>query len=130
MSSKLAAVLLGALTGIVGLLGMARLVAGAFSGPSTGFTWGLVLLAMVPWVLYVAWRAVHGRFAVPRRWAVLALTVIGMVSVWLSTIGPVIALVCSLAAFAVIWVSDWPDRRPSGQDRFVPIEELSAEDLD
>jgi hypothetical protein len=30
----------------------------------------------------------------------------------------------------VIWVSDWPARRPSTEERFVRIEELRAEDSD
>jgi hypothetical protein len=35
-----------------------------------------------------------------------------------------------LAAFVVIWVKDWPPRRPVGEDRFVRIEELTADDRD
>jgi hypothetical protein len=48
----------------------------------------------------------------------------------LFTLGPVIALACSLAAFAVIWVSDWPPRRKPSGDSFVRIEELQSQDLD
>ncbi len=47
---------------------------------------------------------------------------------WLSVLGPVLALLCSLAAFGVIWVCDWPSRRPSGHDRFVAIEELQRDE--
>jgi hypothetical protein len=42
----------------------------------------------------------------------------------------VVALVCSLAAFVVIWVYDWPARRPRGDDGFVRLEELRADDAD
>jgi hypothetical protein len=45
-------------------------------------------------------------------------------------LGPVVALACSLAAFVVIWVSDWPPRRQVSEERFVRIEELQAEDSD
>jgi hypothetical protein len=43
-------------------------------------------------------------------------------------LGPVLALACSLAAFIVIWVSDWPPRRVIGEERFVRIEELRRAD--
>ena len=42
--------------------------------------------------------------------------------------GPVLALACSLGAFLVIWVSDWPARRPGGEERYVRMEELQLED--
>jgi hypothetical protein len=61
---------------------------------------------------------------------VLVLDLVGLVVVWLSVLGPVVALVCSLAAFVVIWVYDWPPRRPRGDDRFVRLKELRADDAD
>jgi hypothetical protein len=60
--------------------------------------------------------------------AVLLLDLVGCTVVWLFVLGPVIALACSLGAFAVIWVSDWPPRRPTGEERFVRIEELRSAD--
>ena len=54
--------------------------------------------------------------------------VVVLVAVWLFTIGPVLALACSLAAFMVIWVNDWPARRPQGEERFVRIEDLQSEE--
>jgi hypothetical protein len=59
---------------------------------------------------------------------VLLLNLLGCVVVWLFVLGPVIALTCSLAAFAVIWVSDWPARRPLTEERFVRIEEFRKAD--
>ena len=59
-------VALGALTGGVGLIAMIRLVSGAFSGGMTGFAWIATLVAMVPWIGYVAWRAAHGRMSARR----------------------------------------------------------------
>jgi hypothetical protein len=114
---------LGALTGLVSMAGMIRLIEGA--GLASIFSWVFLLLAMVPWVLYAAWRARHGKLGRAGAAAVLAIDVVGLVSVWLFTIGPVIALAASLGAFAIIWVRDWPDRRERGEDVFVRIEELS-----
>jgi len=37
-------------------------------------------------------------------------------------------LACSLSAFVVIWVNDWPARRPQGEERFVRIEDLQSEE--
>jgi RsiW-degrading membrane proteinase PrsW (M82 family) len=50
------------------------------------------------------------------------------VVVWLFVLGPVVALACSLSAFVVIWVSDWPPRRATSEERFVRIEELQRTD--
>lgn len=124
------ALLAGGLTGLLGLVGMARLAAGAFSGGMSEFAWVVVLAAMLPWVAYVAWRARHGRLS--RRGLLLVglLVVVGTLAVWASVAGPVLALACSLVAFAVIWVSDWPVRRPRGEDRFVRIEELQRDEED
>jgi hypothetical protein len=121
---------LGALTGGVGLIAMVRLVSGAFSGGMTGFAWIATLVAMVPWIGYVAWRAGHGRMSARRALVVLTFSLVGLFAVWILTIGPVVALACSLAAFGVIWVSDWPPRRPHGEEAFVLIEELQTEDID
>jgi hypothetical protein len=121
---------LGALTGGVSLIAMVRLVSGAFSGGMTGFAWIATLVAMVPWIGYVAWRARHGRMSGRHALVVLVLSLVGLFTVWILTIGPVVALACSLAAFGVIWVSDWPPRRPRGEESFVRIEELHAEDVD
>ena len=60
--------------------------------------------------------------------AVLCLDAVGLVVVWLFTIGPVLALACSLSAFVVIWVNDWPARRPQGEERFVRIEDLQSDE--
>ena len=130
MLNKNLALALGALTGLVSLVAMVRLVAGAFDGGLSLFAWVITLLAMVPWIAYAAMRARHGRLAPRDALIVLALDFVGVVTVWLFVLGPVFALVCSLAAFAVIWVRDWPERRPRGEDRFVRIEELTAEERD
>ena len=122
------ALLAGALTGMLSLIGMLRLTAGGFSGSLSRFAIVFVLAAMLPWVAYVALRARHGRLTVRGLAVVLGLVVVGFAAVWLSVLGPVLALLCSLVAFGVIWVSDWPQRRPRGQDRFVRIDELQRED--
>ncbi|GAA1437857.1 hypothetical protein GCM10009616_40350 [Microlunatus lacustris] len=122
------ALLAGALTGLLSLTGMLQLTAGVFSGTLSRFAMVVVLAAMLPWVVYVALRARHGRLTVRGLALVLGLVVVGFATVWLSVLGPVLALLCSLAAFVVIWVSDWPQRRPRGEDRFVRIEELQRED--
>jgi hypothetical protein len=59
---------------------------------------------------------------------VVMLDLVGCVVVWLFVLGPVVALACSLAAFVVIWVSDWPPRRATGEERFVRVEELHGLD--
>lgn len=116
---------LGALTGLVSMAGMIRLIDGA--GLASVFSWVFLLLAMVPWVAYAGWRARHGTLGRAGGLAVLAIDAIGLVSVGLFTLGPVLALACSLAAFVVIWVHDWPPRRERGEDEFVHIEDLSQE---
>jgi hypothetical protein len=75
-----------------------------------------------------AWRGRHGHLSARGALAVLLLDLVGCVMVWLFVLGPVVALACSLAAFAVIWVSDWPPRRLTGEDRYVRIEELRNAD--
>jgi hypothetical protein len=120
---------LGALTGLVSLVAMIRLVSGAFTQGMSTFAWVAILLAMLPWIGYAAWRGRHGHLSRRGALAVLLLNLLGCVVVWLFVLGPVIALTCSLAAFAVIWVSDWPARRPLTEEKFVRIEEFrNAED--
>jgi len=119
---------LGGLTGLLGLVGMARLASGAFDGGMSRFAWVVVLAAMLPWVAYVAARARHGRLTGRRVLVVLALLVLGWAAVWLSVSGPVLALTSSLAAFLVFGVCAWPARRPAADDRFVRIEELQREE--
>jgi hypothetical protein len=128
MINKNLALALGALTGLVSLVAMVRLVAGAFDGGLSVFAWVITLLAMVPWVCYAAFRARHGRLTLRNALAVALLDLIGVATVWLFVIGAVVALTCSLAAFAVIWVKDWPARTQRGDDRFVRIEELTADE--
>ena len=130
MVNKNLALALGALTGLVSLMAMVRLVSGAFDGGLSVFAWVITLLAMVPWVAYAAVRARHGRLTRRNALAVAGLDVVGLSVVWLFVLGPVIALTCSLAAFAVIWVRDWPERRSRSEERFVRIEELTADDRD
>src|SRR4051794_6074967 len=125
--SRHLALVLGGLTGLLGLVGMVRLAAGAFEGSMSRFAWIVVLAAMVPWVVYVGWRGWHGR---PSRRAlvlVLAFVARGSARVWLAVLGPVLALTCSLAGFVVIWVNDWPVRRPAA-DRLVRMEELQDQE--
>ena len=123
--------LLGLLTGLLGLVGMARLAAGAFGGgPLARFAWVVVLAAMLPWVVYTAWRGRHGRLSGRRLLVVAGLVLLGSATVWLAVLGPVLALACSLAAFVLIWVADWPARRPPSSDGFVRLEELQREDED
>jgi hypothetical protein len=119
---------LGALTGVVGLLAMVRLISGVFTGTLSTFAWIFLLLAMVPWIGYASWRARHGHLSARAGLSVLGLAAVGLLSVWLSTIGAVIALICSLAAFVVIWVHDWPPRRPRGHEEFVQIQELVSDE--
>jgi len=128
VSSSYARVGLGALTGLVSLIAMIRLVAGGFERGLSGLAWLFILLAMVPFIVYAAWRARHGRLTGRNLLAVAVLAVLGIGLVWLFTIGPVLALLCSLAAFAIIWVNDLPARRPRGDDQFVRIEDLRRED--
>ena len=130
-SLRLLGLLLGSLTGLLGLIGMARLATGAFGSGALGrFAWVVVLAAMVPWVVYASWRAWHGRLSGRRLLVVAALVALGLTTVWLAVLGPVLALACSLAAFVLIWVSDWPPRRTLGSERFVRLEELQLEDED
>jgi hypothetical protein len=128
MLNKYLALALGGLTGLVSLVAMVRLVSGAFDGGLSMFAWVITLLAMVPWVGYAAARAWHGRLTLRNALAVVLLDLVGVATVWLFVLGAVVALTCSLAAFTVIWVKDWPARPVRGEDRFVRIEELTADE--
>jgi hypothetical protein len=130
MLNKNLALALGGITGLLSLLAMVRLVGGAFDEGLSVFAWVVTLLAMVPWVGYTAARAWHGRLTAGNAVAVMLLDLVGAATVWLFVLGPVVALVCSLAGFAVIWIKDWPARPLHGEDRFVRIEELTAEERD
>ncbi len=116
---------LGALTGLVGLIAMMRLIAGA--GFTSMFAWVFLLAAMLPWTGYCIWRARHGRLRPRAALGVFGLAVLGLISVWLFTLGPVIALACSLLAFVIIWVHDWPQLRERRESQYVGVEELTAE---
>lgn len=116
---------LGALTGVVALIAMVRLIAGA--GFTSAFAWVFLLGAMLPWIGYCVWRARHGHLRVRAGLAVLALAVVGLVSAWLFTLGPVIALACSLVAFVVIWVHDWPQPRDRRESTYVRVEDLTSD---
>lgn len=121
---------LGLATGALTLIGMIRLVAGNFDGRLAIFAWIVVALTMIPWVAYCAWRGWHGKLTFRRALAVAGLVVAGLIVVWLFVLGPVIALACSLAAFVLIWISDWPGKRTTGEERFVRFEELADEEDD
>ena len=128
MLNKNLAMALGALTGLVGLVAMIRLASGAFTNGMSTFAWVAILSAMLPWIVYAAWRGRHGHLNRRGALAVLLLDLVGCVVVWFFVLGPVVALACSLAAFVVIWVSDWPPRRSATDERFVRIEELRSAD--
>lgn len=127
MPNSILRLAVGATTGAVGLIAMIRLVSGAFSDGMTRFAWMAILLAMLPWIGYCAWRA----WRAPLSWrgtvAVVGLCIAGLGVVWILTLGPVVALACSMVAFSVIWVSDWPPRRPRGSETFVKVEELKTQ---
>jgi hypothetical protein len=118
----------GALTGLVGLIAMIRLISGGFDGRVSMLAWAFILLAMIPWVAYTAWRGQRSRMSGRAALVATALGVAGLVLVWMSTLGPVLALTCSLAAFVVLWVHDWPPRRLRVADHFVGVEDLADRD--
>ena len=111
MTTLAARTALGVLTGAIALVAMLRLVAGAFTGGMSGFALVVTLVAMVPWVAYVTWRARRSRFTPRTALAVLGLDVLGLALVWVLVFGPVLALALSFAAFVLIWVGDRPRRR-------------------
>ncbi|MBO0811245.1 MAG: hypothetical protein J2P23_04275 [Microlunatus sp.] len=104
--------LVGLLIGAVGLIGMVRLISAGFPG-SILVADAFAAIAMVPWVIYAGWRAWHGRLTVRTAVPVVLAGVAGMLLVWWGTFGPVLALACSLAGFAIIWVNDRTPRRPA-----------------
>lgn len=115
---------LGLLTGAIALVAMLRLVAGAFSGGMSGFALVVTLVAMVPWLGYVAWRARRSRLTRRAALAVLGLDVLGLALVFVLVFGPVLALALSFAAFVLIWVGDRPRREGSLVETYVRVEEL------
>lgn len=114
----------GALTGGVTMIAMVRLILGGFPHAVTGLAWTFILVAMVPWIIYVAWRSRRARLTWRLVGGVLAIDAIALILVWVQTVGPVLALVLSLAGFAVIWVRDWPTRRGNPLQRLVRIDDL------
>ncbi|QGN31884.1 hypothetical protein [Microlunatus sp. Gsoil 973] len=114
--------LVGLLIGVIGLIAMVRLISGGFPG-SVLVAELFAGLAMVPWVIYAGWRARHGRLTPRTAVPVVLVGLAGLASVWWGTIGPVLALACSLTGFVIIWVYDLPSRRkPSG--RLVRLDDL------
>jgi hypothetical protein len=130
MTTVLARTALGVLTGAIALVAMLRLVAGAFTGGMSHFALVVTLVAMVPWLAYVTWRARRSRLTARAGLAVLGLDVVGLVLVWVLVFGPVLALAASFAAFVVLWLGDRPQRRGTGAERYVRVEELRQPDPD
>src|SRR3954466_13820646 len=106
MTSLAARTALGILTGAIALVAMLRLVAGAFTTQMSGFALVVTLVAMVPWVGYVTWRARRSRLAPRTALLALGLDVLGLVLVWVLVFGPVLALALSFAAFVLVWLGD------------------------
>jgi hypothetical protein len=123
MITPLFRMLLGAVVGLVGLVAMTRLVGAGFPG-SMVVAEVFVGLAMVPWVVYAAWRCRHGNLNFRTSIPVALFALAGLAVVWWRTVGPVLALICSLAAFVIIWLHDLPPRRQPA-DRLVRIDELN-----
>ncbi|SDT29708.1 hypothetical protein [Microlunatus soli] len=123
MLTPRARLLVGGLTGLIGLVAMVRLVGAGFPG-SMLFAEIFVALAMVPWVVYSAVRAHHGDLDVRTVLPVAVIAAAGFLLVWWATIGPVLALGCSLAAFVIIWLHDLPPKKPKAE-RLVKIDELT-----
>ncbi|MGI8457352.1 MAG: hypothetical protein ACR2LI_04465 [Propionibacteriaceae bacterium] len=126
LSTPTARLLAGLLIGVVGLLAMVRLVAGAFAFGSP-YVWVFVALPMLAWIGYAGWRARRARLAGHLLVVVVALALIGLAVVWFGVGGPVLALGCCLGAFVVIWTHDLPARRP-GIDQFVSVADLRRSD--
>lgn len=112
----------GLLIGVIGLIAMVRLISGGFPG-SVLVAELFAALAMVPWVIYVGWRARHGRLTPRTAVPVVLVGLAGLAAVWWGTIGPVLALACSLVGFVIIWVYDLPRRRKPG-GRLVRMDDL------
>jgi hypothetical protein len=130
MTTVAARTALGVLTGAIALVAMLRLVAGAFTGGMSQFALVVTLVAMVPWLAYVTWRARRSRLTARSGLVVLGLDVVGLALVWVLVFGPVLALAASFAAFVVLWLGDRPRRRDSLADRYVRVEELRRPDPD
>ena len=130
MTTVAARTALGVLTGAIALVAMLRLVAGAFTGGMSQFALVVTLVAMVPWLAYVTWRARRSRLTARSGLVVLGLDVVGLALVWVLVFGPVLALAASFAAFVVLWLGDRPQRRGSVADRYVRVEELRRPDPD
>ena len=130
MTTVAARTALGVLTGAIALVAMLRLVAGAFTGGMSQFALVVTLVAMVPWLAYVTWRARRSRLTARNALVVLGLDVVGLALVWVLVFGPVLALAASFAAFVVLWLGDRPRRRDPLADRYVRVEELRRPDPD
>jgi hypothetical protein len=130
MTSLAARTALGLLTGAIALVAMLRLVAGAFTAGMSGFALVVTLVAMVPWVAYVTWRARRSRITAGGAVAVLVLDVVGLALVWVLVFGPVLALAASFAAFVILWLGDRPRRTGGVGERYVRVEELREPDPD
>lgn len=126
MTTVAARTALGVLTGAVALAAMLRLVAGAFTGGMSVFALLVTLVAMVPWLVYVTWRARRSRLTTRAALLVLGLDVLGLALVWVLVFGPVLALALSFAAFVLVWVGDRPSRSRSRSltETYVRVEEL------
>lgn len=103
---------LGVLLGLSGLIAIARLVGGAFAGDTHLIPWLVTVVVMSAWVAYAGWRARRSRLSAAPVLVVAGLALIGVVVAWFGTGGPVLALMCSLAGFGVVWWHDRPVRRP------------------
>ena len=130
MTTLAARTALGVLTGVIALVAMLRLVPGAFSGGMSAFALVVTLVAMVPWVGYVTWRARRSRLTPRGALTVLGLDVVGLVLVWVLVFGPVLALALSFAAFVLLWLGDRPLRAGVRAERFVRVEELRVPEPD
>ena len=130
MVSKPIATALGALTGAIPLVAMLRLLTGAFSPVLERVAVAAVLLALLPWVAYVAVRARRAVLSRRTAWSLVVLDTLAVGLVSLFTVGPVLALALAFAGFVVIWVHDLPARPRSGPSDYVRIEDLRREDPD
>lgn len=130
MTTVLARTALGVLTGAIALVAMLRLVAGAFTGGMSGFALVVTLVAMVPWLGYVTWRARRSRLTPRTALVALGLDVLGLVLVWLLVFGPVLALALSFVAFLLIWFGDRPVQARTRAERYVRVEELRVPEPD
>ena len=130
MTTLAARTALGVLTGLIALVAMLRLVPGAFSGGMSAFALVVTLVAMVPWVGYVTWRARRSRVTARGGLVVLGLDVVGLALVWVLVFGPVLALALSFVAFVLLWLGDRPLRAGVRAERFVRVEELREPEPD